>query len=333
MIEYRTGNLLSSDAEALVNTVNCVGVMGKGIALQFKKAFPDNFKIYAKACQQGKVEPGQMLVTERLDMPRYIINFPTKRHWRAKSRMTDVESGLSALVDEIRERRIRSIAIPALGSGLGGLEWVQVRSLIDRELGELSSDVRITVFEPENAEVVPLLNEAPEMTPGRAALMALMRCYLDKQPEPATTPIALHKLMYFLQASGQPLDLNYVKESNGPYAHRLDEVLHAIEGHWISGYSGDDRESADQLRMIPGAIEDAEHFLQDRPDIIGYIDKVTSLVDGFETPTGLELLATIHWTIHEERIAQIDDIVRRVSGGRFYRKQIVQFGLAPRARR
>ena len=183
MIEYQTGDLLGSDAEALVNTVNCVGVMGKGIALQFKKAFPDNFKIYAEACKQDEVVPGRMFITERLDNPKYIINFPTKRHWRAKSRMADVESGLAALANEIRERQIRSIAIPPLGSGLGGLDWSDVRSRIEEKLGELT-DVRVLVYEPEglpDVKVMASLTDAPEMTPGRAALVMLMRYYLDGQ--------------------------------------------------------------------------------------------------------------------------------------------------------
>ncbi len=125
MIEHMTGDILTADAEALVNTVNCVGIMGRGIALQFKHAFPENFAAYARACKEGAVEPGKMFVfpTGRLANPKYIINFPTKRHWRGKSRMQDIDSGLGALVDEIRARDIRSIAIPPLGSGLGGLDW------------------------------------------------------------------------------------------------------------------------------------------------------------------------------------------------------------------
>ena len=119
-IDYRTGYLLSADAEALVNTVNCVGVMGKGIALQFKKAFPDNFKNYSIACERKEVRPGEMFVTEQFaGSPRYIINFPTKRHWRARSRLSDVESGLAALADQTRKRDIRSIAMPAASVGLG----------------------------------------------------------------------------------------------------------------------------------------------------------------------------------------------------------------------
>ena len=148
MIEYKTGDIIAEDAEALVNTVNCVGVMGRGVALQFKKAFPDNFEAYAVACKQGMVQPGRLFVFETGRMyPRYIINFPTKRHWRDKSRMEDIEAGLAALTREIRERNIGSIALPPLGSGLGGLDWAAVRPRIEASLGELD-DLKVVVFEP-----------------------------------------------------------------------------------------------------------------------------------------------------------------------------------------
>lgn len=149
MIEYKTGDILTEDAEALVNTVNCVGIMGRGVALQFKNTFPENFRAYADACKRHNVQPGRMFVfeTKGLTNPRYIINFPTKRHWRGNSRMEDIESGLKALTDVIRERNIRSIAIPPLGSGLGGLDWSQVRSKIDVALRGLDN-VRVIVFEP-----------------------------------------------------------------------------------------------------------------------------------------------------------------------------------------
>jgi O-acetyl-ADP-ribose deacetylase (regulator of RNase III) len=150
MIEYRTGDLLHSDVEALVNTVNCVGVMGRGLALQFKNAWPENFRAYAAACRRGDVQPGRMLVfaTGRLANPNYIINFPTKRHWRDNSRVEDIDAGLSALVDAIRTRCIRSIAVPPLGCGLGGLDWRDVRPRIETVLSTLE-DVRVTVFEPD----------------------------------------------------------------------------------------------------------------------------------------------------------------------------------------
>ena len=133
MIDYRNGDILKDESEALVNTVNCVGVMGRGIALQFKDAYAGNFKEYAIACKRGDVKPGEMLVyeTNELTGPRYIINFPTKRHWRGKSRIEDIKSGLKGLTEVLRQKRIHSVAIPPLGSGLGGLNWADVRPLIE----------------------------------------------------------------------------------------------------------------------------------------------------------------------------------------------------------
>ena len=149
MIEYKKGDILREDVEALVNTVNCVGIIGRGIALQFKNAFPENFRAYAAACERNEVQPGRMLIfkTGRLTNPKYIINFPTKRHWRGKSRIEDIDAGLVSLVREVQSHNIRSIAIPALGSGLGGLDWSAVRLRIEKSLRCLDA-VRVVIFEP-----------------------------------------------------------------------------------------------------------------------------------------------------------------------------------------
>jgi O-acetyl-ADP-ribose deacetylase (regulator of RNase III) len=149
MIEFKQGNLLEEKTEALVNTVNCVGVMGKGIALQFKQAFPNNFQQYKKACEAKEVQPGHVLTisTGSLSNPCYIINFPTKRHWKDKSRIEDVQSGLKALTAEVQQLGIRSIAIPPLGCGNGGLDWVKVKPLIEAAFAQLP-DVQAIVFEP-----------------------------------------------------------------------------------------------------------------------------------------------------------------------------------------
>ncbi len=170
MIEFKTGDILAEDAEALVNTVNCVGIMGRGVALQFKQAFPENFKAYERACKLGQVEPGRMFVfsTEQLTHPRYIINFPTKRHWRGLSRIEDIDAGLDALAAEVRRRGIRSIAIPPLGAGLGGLKWAEVRSRIERTFLALP-DIRVVVFEPravDEPQPMPTGRKGPAMTPG-----------------------------------------------------------------------------------------------------------------------------------------------------------------------
>jgi O-acetyl-ADP-ribose deacetylase (regulator of RNase III) len=175
MIRFTKGDILAADAEALVNTVNCVGIMGRGIALQVKNAFPNNFKVYQSACRHQQVVPGRMFVFETgtITNPRYIINFPTKRHWRGKSRIGDIELGLKALAQVIRERRISSVAVPPLGSGLGGLIWTDVRPRIEAALGNLEG-VDVIVYEPSGApEDVAMARsvEVPKMTSGRAALV------------------------------------------------------------------------------------------------------------------------------------------------------------------
>lgn len=149
MIRTATGDLLKADVEALVNPVNTVGVMGRGLALQFKRAFPDNFRAYAAACKAGEVAPGKMFIFEtgRPTNPKFIVNFPTKRHWRNKSRLEDIEAGLGALVSHLTRLEIRSIAIPPLGCGLGGLPWSQVRPLIHEAFAKLA-EVDVRIYEP-----------------------------------------------------------------------------------------------------------------------------------------------------------------------------------------
>ncbi len=315
MIEHKTGNLLTEDAEAIVNTVNCVGVMGRGIALQFKKAFPENFKAYAEACKREEVQPGRMFVYELggLTNPRYIINFPTKRHWRGKSRIEDIEDGLQDLVRVIQEKHIRSIALPPLGAGLGGLEWREVRARIEQALGELEG-VRVIVFEPKgapDAKTMPRNREVPEMTKGRAALVELMDRYLRGLLDPFITLLELHKLMYFMQEAGEPLRLRYKKAPYGPYAENLRHVLNAIEGHMISGYADGGDAPEKPLQLVPGAVEEASRFLDAHPQTRANYARVAELVEGFESPFGLELLSTVHWVMKYEAPRSREDVVRK----------------------
>ncbi len=313
MIEYKRGDILREDAEALVNTVNCVGVMGRGIALQFKNTFPENFKAYATACRNEEVQPGRMFVFKALQPtnPRYIINFPTKRHWRGKSRIEDIEVGLKALVDTVRRYSIRSIAIPPLGSGLGGLDWSEVRPRIEATLQPLT-DVRVLLYEPKGAPATEKMvrnREVPTMTAGRAALIELMSRYLAGLLDPFITLLEVHKLMYLMQEAGEPLRLKYQKAIYGPYAENLRHVLHAIEGHLISGYADGGDAPDKQRKLVPGAVKDATNFLQQHPDTRTRLDKVAELVEGFESPFGLELLSTVHWVVKHESVNSIDEVV------------------------
>ena len=241
MICLKAGDVLAEDTEALVNTVNCVGVMGRGIALQFKRAFPENFRVYAEACQRGDVRPGCMFVFETggLTNPRYIINFPTKRHWRGNSRIEDIEAGLADLVRVIGELEIRSIAIPPLGSGLGGLEWNHVLPRIEEALREVDG-IDAIVFEPAGAPETRRTfrsHKVPKMTKGRAALVGLMYRYQNGLLDPFVSLLEVHKLMYFMQAAGEPLRLDFQKGPHGPYSTNLRHVLLAVEGYFVSGYA------------------------------------------------------------------------------------------------
>lgn len=310
MIELGVGNLLASDAEALVNTVNTVGVMGKGIALQFKNAYPGNFKSYAAACKRGEVAPGKMFVFETGVLgasARFIINFPTKRHWKDRSRLEDIEAGLVDLVRVIREHDIQSIAIPPLGCGNGGLRWEDVEPLIHRALNQVP-EVKAIIHAPDGApknDEMPIATKTPKLTGARAAMIAVMGQYL--RPDYRLTAIEAQKLAYFLQSTGFPMKLNYVKHSYGPYAENLNHALQALEGHYLRGYG--DRSGDMALHLLPGAAEQADEFLAQDATAAQAVLDVKQLVRGFETPYGLELLATTHWAARELNTTELDVIV------------------------
>jgi O-acetyl-ADP-ribose deacetylase (regulator of RNase III) len=315
MIELAHGDILGADAEALVNTVNCVGVMGRGIALQFRKAYPENFKVYEVACEREVVRPGKMLVFETglLTGPKFIINFPTKRHWKGKSKMEDIDKGLIALIDEIKKRGIRSVAVPPLGCGLGGLDWNKVRPKIVQAF-EALPDVRVVLFEPSGAprpEEMVKEKRVPDMTIGRAVLLELMSRYLAAVMDPFITLLEIHKLMYFMQEAGQDLRLNYEKATYGPYAKNLRHVLSLVEGHFISGYGDAEDDPERPIELLPGVTEAATKFIESHPDTQERFERVAKLIHGFETPYGMELLATVHWVCTREGAKSREDAVER----------------------
>lgn len=313
MLEEAEGNLLDAQVEAVVNTVNTVGVMGKGIALQFKQAYPGNFRAYEAACRRGEVQLGKMLVVEtgQLGQPALIVNFPTKRHWRARSRLSDIEAGLADLRHVIQDRHIASIAVPALGCGNGGLDWRDVRPLIAEALSGIPG-VRVVVYPPKGApaaESMRIGTQRPAITRGRAALLALLGGYvrLSQAEEPAAPDgaslLEIQKLMYFLQEAGQRLNLRYAKAPYGPYADNLNHVLQALEGHYLRGY-GDRSQQVMKLSpigLLPAAEREARHWLEAHPDhTADQIGAVLRLVTGFASAYGLELLATVHWVLTRE---------------------------------
>ncbi|BCG58085.1 type II toxin-antitoxin system antitoxin DNA ADP-ribosyl glycohydrolase DarG [Paenibacillus sp. URB8-2] len=308
MIEYKKGNLLEAEAEALINTVNCVGVMGKGIALQFKQAFPGNFKEYAKACKNNLVMPGKMFVvpTGYMLNPKYIINFPTKRHWKEKSKIEDIKSGLIDFIDTIKENGIKSVAVPPLGCGNGGLDWNQVKPLIEASAQEVP-DVLFMVYPPEGSpepDKMRVGTEKPKLTRARALLIMLMNLYAA--PGYKLSMLEIQKLAYFLQESGEDLKLRFVSAQYGPYADNLNHVLQRLEGHFIRGYGDRNRDA--QIYLLPEVVKEAEAFLNSIEDATSEqrLENTKRIIEGYETPYGLELLATTDWIIKHYPDARTD---------------------------
>lgn len=311
MISFTQGNLLEADTEALVNTVNTVGVMGKGIALMFKEAFPANFKAYEEACKQQSVQVGRMFVTERADLmrPKWIINFPTKKHWRHPSKIEWIEEGLHDLKRIIIENRIRSIALPPLGSGNGGLDWAEVRALIADALGPLQ-DVKVVVYEPTTQyQNVAKRAGVEKLTPARALVAELVRRYWILGME--CSLLEIQKLAYFLERSvddlklTNTLDLRFSANKFGPYAPRLTHLLNALDGSYLHCEKRISDAGPSDVIWFEDAKKDVISAYLTSPEAKVYrpaLESTTGLIDGFESPLGMELLATVDWLLHHEGV-------------------------------
>lgn len=312
-VERGTGDLLAAKTDAIVNTVNTVGVMGKGVALQFRQAYPENYKAYLRAHRRGELAPGRMLVVPTgQSVPRLIINFPTKRHWRENSRTEDIEAGLLALVETVKQWKIKSIALPPLGCGNGGLNWADVRPRIERALGALP-DLSVVLFEPAGApdnDQMVIATRRPRMTNNRAALIELIRRYRDAD-DYRQTKIEVQKSAYFLEVAGQPLRLDWVRHNFGPYAEKLNHVLRDLEGHYIRGLGDRSRDST--IHVIAETLPDVEQALDGDAVSAARVDLVRRLIDRYEFPYGMELLATVHWVgTHDLLAATNPDIAIRL---------------------
>jgi O-acetyl-ADP-ribose deacetylase (regulator of RNase III) len=311
MITYKTGNLLDAPVQALVNTVNTVGVMGKGVALQFKTAYPENAKAYTDAVNEGKVKLGEVLVVpiNSISSVKYIINFPTKAHWRYPSRIAWIKSGLENLRQQILEYNIKSIALPPLGCGNGGLDWSEVKPLIESALTDLPAE--ITVYEP-TTEIQEILKKeertsASRLTPVRAMLLQLL--YRYRALGEFTSEFAAEKLSYFLQRFGdKQLKLNFQKGVYGPYSGKVRHILYAINGYYLKGYEQKDAKPFEPLELLVEKSSEVKEFLEDNltAEEKKRLDTVSSFIEGFESPYGLELLATIDFLIEESHSLNIE---------------------------
>jgi O-acetyl-ADP-ribose deacetylase (regulator of RNase III) len=310
MTRFAQGNLLDARVEALVNTVNTVGVMGKGIALMFKEAFPRNFRAYEDACKRKEVKIGRMFVIENptFDGPRWIINFPTKKHWRHPSKLEWIVDGLEDLRRVIQELRIRSIALPPLGAGNGGLDWHKVRPEVQRILGDLD-DVDIIVYEPtEKYQNIAKRTGVEQLTPARVLVAEMIRRYWVLGIE--CTYLEVQKLGWFLERTihllgiEDPLKLHFKADKYGPYSDRLRHLLNALDGTYLHcDRRLSDAGPSDTIWFDEGRRQQVDLFLkQDTAEPLNRVLDVTAnRIDGFESPLGMELLATVDWLIEKEQ--------------------------------
>jgi O-acetyl-ADP-ribose deacetylase (regulator of RNase III) len=329
MISYTQGNLLDADVEALVNTVNTVGVMGKGVALMFKEAFPRNFKEYEAACRRKEVRVGRMFVTETGELmgPKWIINFPTKVHWRQRTKMEWITEGLRDLRRVIEEKNIRSIAVPPLGCGNGGLDWGDVRPAIEDALGSLPG-VCVIAYEPTSKyQNVAKRSGVEKLTPARALVAELVRRYWVLGIE--CSLLEIQKLAWFLERSVKtlaledPLDLRFEADRYGPYAHRLTHLLNALDGSYLHCDKRiTDASPFDVIWFDDSRKERVALYLKsdEARNYAEALKRTSELIDGFESPLGMELLATVDWLIQEQGVKPtVDDVVaglRQWPGGK-----------------
>ena len=323
MITDSTGNILESQAQAIVNTVNCVGVMGKGLALQFKRAYPQNFQAYASACKSGDVQLGSMFVfsTDSLDGPQWIINFPTKDHWRNESQLEYIREGLQDLKLVMEDLGITSIAIPPLGAGNGGLNWNDVRPVIVDSLNELDH-VQVELYSPSNMRF-PIQGQNIRMTWGREVITRLITGYLTQrvQSNPWTqsnsiTELEIQKIMYFADRIEPKLGLQFTKGAYGPYSDKLRAILRDMEGSYLNGI-GD--ASSKVLSLEPILVSEAAFASlstatnEDSQNVASLVSRVLQTVLNYESPFSIELLASVDWVSRNSHLTSAQVVYEGIS--------------------
>jgi len=310
MLDYIKGNLLESRSDALVNTVNEVGVMGKGIALMFKERFPESSKAYSDACKDGLVKVGKVYATPSQQLfPKWIIHFPTKKHWRNPSKIEWIRDGLVDLARTVSQLGIRSIAIPPLGCGNGGLDWDAVKPLIEEAFTMLPR-VDVFVYEPTSRYFNKPKQQRPRgLTTARALITVMIGDYLSSGLD--CTMLEVQKLSYFLDdcirhlGLEDPLSLEFVANRYGPYADKLRHLLNTLDGSYLhSAKRINDASPYDYIWVNSPELEEARNYLKaNHTPYLAAADLATNSISGFESPLGLELLSTVHWLVYKAKLS------------------------------
>ncbi|MDR1524680.1 MAG: macro domain-containing protein [Tannerella sp.] len=314
MIHYRKGNILESDAQALVNTVNTVGVMGKGIALQFKNAFPNNFRAYEAACKRKEVAIGKLFVTKDRNLSsgeKIIINFPTKKDWRKSSEYSYIEDGLDDFLNVVRTSQIKSVALPPLGAGNGGLEWEKVKRILEQKLSDLNID--IYVYEPTNAIKESLKAERVKLTEARALLLYVL--YDLVRNGEFVSEFSSEKVCYFLQKFGAEkyFKLKFKPEFYGPYSGKVRYVLNHLNGSYLMGYSDMNKKPFDPLTLVADGYDTVKSYIENNAGLNETATKTTHFLNGFYSDFALELLSSIDFIIAENHTFDKQIITQKLS--------------------
>lgn len=320
MIEFTKGDLLASSDDVLVNTVNTVGVMGKGIALQFKDEFPHNYAVYVETCKKGELFPGKLLVV-RDSSPRYgdkiIVNFPTKVHWRNPSQYEYIEKGLVALREFIIKENVTSIAIPPLGCGNGGLDWTRVKTMIFESLSEISAAIH--VYEPSQ-DVEKLLKATARpigdvrLTPARAMMLYALFFY-ETLGEPATL-FAANKLVYFMQRLGEPAfgKFKFTPAHFGPYSNQVGKALHELNGKYLTGLEQMSLKAFEPFTLQYDTWEEVKQYVENTlsAESRDRLSHLVELVSGFQSTLSLEVLATVDYVRNENPGISLEETIKKV---------------------
>jgi O-acetyl-ADP-ribose deacetylase (regulator of RNase III) len=329
MIQYVKGNLLEAPVMALVNTVNTDGVMGKGIALQFKEAYPANYRFYQQACKNGLLTPGGLLAFQDLDLhgPRTIVNFATKKEWYRKSRYEWIETGLQKLAIFIQQERIASIALPPLGCGNGGLNWDKIRGMIEEHLGS-TEHVKIVVYEPNEA-IKELLQQQDgrkeiNLTPARAMLLYAMYYYESLGEAPNL--FVANKLAWFLQRMGEPLRLEFTKHLYGPYTLQIQHVLYFLNGKYLKGLEQNQIRPFEPLQLQYETFQEVKTFIDQAlsPEQTARLVNLAHLIAGFQSAWSLEVLASVDYLLSEKPGQTADQLFVEIQNWNPRKKKHIQ---------
>ncbi len=303
MIQFTKGNLLESPAQALVNTVNTEGVMGKGIALQFKEMFPENYILYKDACKQHLVKVGQMFITSELTLSgtKMIVNFPTKTTWKKPSEYSYIKDGLTALREEIIARNISSIAIPPLGSHNGGLDWLVVKRMIIEALHDL--DCVIYLYEPSDTIVEKMRSERVKLTPARAMMLDVL-CDMVSYGE-FISVFAAEKAVYFLQRNGARdiFNIEFTRSYYGPYSKgKIAHVLYYMNGSYVRGMGGMQARPFDEIWLFGDTLTAVSGYLdmKENSKYKEVSERTKRFLRGYYSTYSLELLSTVDFILQND---------------------------------